>query len=220
MHKLERGKAPHCLKKFKHGLNTWDDVSNADKVEIWVALETIQGHRCAYCESDISGRNKQIEHFRQKASHRYPQGTFEWANLFGSCTRKDSCGNHKDKCGEYHHEDLIKPDEEDPELYLLFVVDGSISQRHGLTEKDNHRAKKTLEVFNLDYANGPLRQMRKNAISGYLQTIEELQELSSICSQIEYLAFLKEELVRIEPLPFATAIKHAITSQLGSDMSE
>ena len=180
MHKLKRGKAPHCLSKFKHGLNSWDKVNNVDKVEIWTALEIMQGHRCAYCESDISGRNKQIEHFRQKASHCYPQATFEWANLFGSCTRKDSCGNHKDQCGEYDHEDIIKPDEENPEFYLLFVVDGSIVPRHDLTKKDNHRANETLRVFNLDHQHGPLRQMRKKAILGYLQTTETIHELANI----------------------------------------
>lgn len=218
MHKLERGKAPDCLTKFKHGPNTWDKVSNTDKLEIWAALETMQGHRCAYCESDISVGKKSIEHFRQKASHRYPQGTFEWANFFGSCARKDSCGNHKDQCREYHHEDLIKPDEEDPELYLLFVDDGSIVPRHDLTEKDNHRANETLRVFNLDHQHGPLRQMRKKAISGYLHTIEELQELSKIYPQSEWLPFLKEELLHIEPLPFATAIKHALTSRLKTNL--
>ncbi len=217
MHKLERCNAPHCLSKFKHGLNTWDEVSNADKLEIWAALETMQGHRCAYCESDISGGKKSIEHFRQKASHRYPKGTFEWANLFGSCTRKDSCGNHKDQCGEYHHEDLIKPDEEDPEFYLLFLVDGSIVPRHGLSEKDNHRANETLRVFNLDHKHGPLRQMRRKAILGYLYTAETIHELANIYPLEEWLPFLEEELARIKPLSYATAIKHTLTSQLRTD---
>jgi uncharacterized protein (TIGR02646 family) len=213
MHKLERGEVPQCLSKFQHGLNTWDEVSSADREEIWGALDAMQGKRCAYCEADIS-KGKHIEHFRQQASHRYPQGTFDWTNLFGSCNSKESCGSHKDKIGAYRHEDLLKPDEEDPEAYLTFVVDGSIVPRFGLPEKDRHRALETLRIFNLDHERGPLRQMRKRAILGYLQTAEELRQWADTYPQEQWLPFLEEELARIMPLPFTTAIKHALTSRL------
>ena len=214
MHKLQRGEAPKCLEKFKHGRDNWETVGPDDRTEIWHALQAMQGQRCAYCEADISKGRKNIEHFRQKASHRYPQGTFEWANLFGSCTRAESCGSHKDKLGTYQHEDLIKPDEEDPEAYLTFVTDGSIVPRHGLPEKSRHRATETLRVFNLDYEHGPLRQMRKQAISGYLQTAEAIREWAETLPQEEWLPFLEEELARVVSLPFATAIKHALISQV------
>lgn len=211
MHKLERGKAPECLEKFKHGRNSWDEASSADRDEIWTALDAMQAQRCAYCEADISRGKKHIEHFRQR--DRYPQGTFDWANLFGSCNRSDSCGKHKDNCGPYHYKDLIKPDEEDPEAYFMFVTDGSIIPRNG---KDKHRAAETLRIFNLDHEHGPLRQMRKKAVSGYLQTAEAIRELSETYPKEEWLPFLAEELARIMPLPFATAIKHALTSQVES----
>jgi len=213
VHKLERGDAPQCLGKFKHGRNRWSEVSSADKNEIWTALEAMQGQRCAYCEADISQGKKHIEHFKQRV--RYPQGTFDWANLFGSCNRSDSCGKHKDNCGPYRHEDLLKPDEEDPEKYLTFVVDGSIVPRHGLPLKDKHRAAETLRIFNLDHERGPLRRMREQAILGYLQTAKEICDLANIYPQEEWLPFLENELDRIKPLPFATAIKHALTSQVG-----
>jgi uncharacterized protein (TIGR02646 family) len=53
---------------------------------------------------------RHIEHFRQRS--RYHQGTFEWDNLFGSCNRPDNRGKHKDQCGNYDYQDLIKPDVE------------------------------------------------------------------------------------------------------------
>jgi uncharacterized protein (TIGR02646 family) len=52
----------------------------------------MQGQRCAYCECDISIADKHIEHFVQRS--RDVRKTFEWSNLFGSCKRSDSCGDH------------------------------------------------------------------------------------------------------------------------------
>lgn len=216
MHKLERGDAPKCLKKFKHGRNNWGDVESEDKTQIWAALEAMQGQRCAYCEADIADGKKHIEHFRQRVRQRdrHPQGTFDWANLFGSCNRKDSCGKHKDNFGSYHHEDLIKPDEEDPERYFDFKLDGTIEPRPDLLDSDKHRAMQTLLIFNLHHKNGPLRYMREKEILKNLQTIQELCQLDEFYPPEEWLPLLQEELERIKSLPFATAIKHALTSRI------
>jgi len=214
MHKLERGEPPNCLSTFKHGKHTWENLTYHDREEIWIALEAMQGQRCAYCECDISNGRKNIEHFRQKASHRYPQGTFEWANLFGSCTHPTSCGSHKDNFGNYPFEDLIKPDEEDPEEFFTFVSDGTIRLRN-LSAKDEHRAQETLHIFNLDEKHGRLRQMRRRAIADYVPNHEDILGLAEICSVEEWQQYLSSELDRIKSLPFATAIKHTLTSRIG-----
>jgi len=118
MHKLSRDEPPSCLSKFHHGQNNWGNVTTEDKVEIWEKITDMQGSRCAYCESELQKNNKHIEHFRQKNSGIYPQGTFQWDNLFGSCNRTESCGKHKDSCGPYNCTDLIKPDIDDPEYFF------------------------------------------------------------------------------------------------------
>ncbi len=208
MHYLNRAHGPACLGKFQHGLHTWSQVTSADKAGIWEALNTMQGHRCAYCEADLAISVKHIEHFRQRSRH--PQGTFVWSNLFGSCDRDESCGKHKDRCEAYLHDDLIKPDVDDPEQFFLFVSDGTIVVRHGLSPKDAHRARETLRILNLDSQHGPLRRMRQQAAAGYLQTSELLHALSVEFSPAECLPFLEEEIRATANLPFATAIKHVL----------
>ncbi|GHU08745.1 hypothetical protein AGMMS50225_07950 [Betaproteobacteria bacterium] len=209
MHKLERGDAPTCLRHYQHGRDGWSQVSPADKTAIWRELDDMQGARCAYCEADISNPdNKHIEHFQQR--RRFPQGTFDWNNLFGSCSREDSCGKHKDRCGAYTPEDIVKPDVDDPEHFFVFVSDGTIAIRHGLNPQDQQRARETLRVFNLNNQSGPLRYMRQQAVAGYIQATKEWSELAVECDQSEWLPLLKEELAAIAHLPFATVIKHVL----------
>jgi len=209
MHKLERPSSPPCLVRFRHGLNHWGDVSVTDKDEIWLQLNQMQQQRCAYCECSIAGDKKaHIEHLRQRA--RYPQGTFEWGNLFGSCNHVDSCGKHKDACGAYHHQDLIKMDVEDPEHFFMFVADGTIAVRPELSESEQHRAHETLRILNLDAKHGRLRQMRQSAVQGYVQTAEELMAMAKVFDESEWMPLLKQELETIKAQPFATAIKHVL----------
>ena len=207
MHKLQRGAAPACLVRYQHGRDNWSAVSRDDKVEIWRELELMQGARCAYCEADIITSPRHIEHFRQRG--RYPQGTFEWANLFGSCNRGESCGKHKDKC-DYTPADLIKPDVDEPDDYFVFVSDGTIVPRADLSPAQQQRATETLRIFNIDAKNGALRHMRRSAATGYLQTADELRELAEHYPESDWLPLLHSELAATAHLPFATAIRHTL----------
>lgn len=210
MHQLQRGQAPGCLKKYKHGTQNWADVTGTEKTSIWSALEAMQGQRCAYCEGSMIESNRHIEHFRQKAAHIYPQGSFLWSNLFGSCNRKESCGTHKDHCGTYSPEVLIKPDIEDPERYLVFSPDGSISPRKNLSAAEQQRAEQTIRIFNLDQ---PLQQTRHREIDGYIQTAETFAEMAQHFSEDEWMPLLQQEITATAHLPYATAIKHILTRQ-------
>jgi uncharacterized protein (TIGR02646 family) len=209
MHKLNRPNPPSCLRQYNHHQNKWERVTSEHKSEIWVALEQMQGNRCAYCESKIKttllDSNSHIEHFRQRS--RYIQGTYNWNNLFGSCNRNESCGRYKDKLPLYNHLDLIKMDIEDPENFFTFLSDGNIIPIKGLDPSDKHRAEETIRIFNL---NGPLRQIRAKEIQGYLQTAEYFLELANEFDRSEWEPELVKELLTIVNLPFATAIKHII----------
>lgn len=212
MHFLNRGPAPACLANYQHGVHQWTNItpSQPERVEIKTALETMQGRRCAYCECELDVHGQHIEHFRQRG--RYPQGTFDWDNLFWSCEREDSCGKHKDRCGVYSPTDLIKPDVEDPEHFFLFASNGTIAIRIAtLTAQEQDRAAKTLRIFNLDEERGALRFMRQAHCAGYLQTAEELQTISATWPQEDWLPFLEEEIARTSHLPFCTVLKHTLT---------
>lgn len=211
MHKLERPDPPECLSKFNHHPNTWNNVHQDDKNEIWQQLDKMQLSRCAYCEAAIQvygDRNAHIEHFRQRS--RYPQGTFEWHNLFGSCNKSNSCGNHKDRLPPYNPENLIKMDVENPDDFFFFCVDGSIAIRTDISDDSKHRAEETLRIFNLDNPREALRHIRKAAVQGYITTAEEIAEMASLFDENEWLPFLEEELQAIMDLPFTTAIRHTL----------
>lgn len=167
----------------------------------------MQHGRCAYCEADLSNA-RHIEHFRQR--HSYPQGTFEWNNLFGSCDRADSCGRHKDHCGAYNHTELIKPDVADPEHFLVFAATGTVHARASLADPARRKAEETIRVMNL---NGTLKQIRRTLLLQYLETAETFAAMASEHGDAAVLPMLEEELRNISLLPFATAIKHLLTKQ-------
>jgi uncharacterized protein (TIGR02646 family) len=208
LHKLQRGAAPECLANFRHGIDAWSDVTAEEKTEIWRNLESMQGLRCAYCEAHIERGKRHIEHFRQRG--RFAEGTFDWTNLFGSCDHEKCCGKHKDRCGMYDPADIVKPDEEDPDDFFVFVSDGTIDVRRGLSARDEHRARETLRVLNLDAHGGRLRQMRRSAIAGHLHTVDEIRELAENLPPELWMPELQRELHSIAELPFVTAIRHAL----------
>lgn len=216
MHRLHRDpQAPACLGRYQHGQHNWgmQSPTPVERAEIWEKLNAMQGSRCAYCEVTIAPANSHIEHFRQRS--RYQQGTFDWINLFGSCNRKGTCGDHKDKCGGYDHTVLIKPDEENPDDFLVFTPDGNVGPKADLTEKQRHRATETIRIFNLNGPEGALRQIRQREVAGYVQTAEAFADMAASFPEHEWLPLLEEELANTVHLPFATAIRHTLT-QIGT----
>ncbi len=205
MHKLTRPIPPICLSHYQHGRDNWKQVTPAHKSEIWLKIDAMQEKRCAYCESAIGNRNAHIEHLRQRS--RYPQGTFQWENIFGSCNRQNSCGKYKDNLPPYNHQDLIKMDDEDPEDFLQFLPDGNVVPAKGLNPAEKRRAEETIRIFNL---NGSLRRIRETAIKGYIQTAEELAAFADEFEEHEWHPLLEDELDKIKKLPFTTAIKHVL----------
>ncbi|MDQ4627117.1 retron Ec78 anti-phage system effector HNH endonuclease PtuB [Janthinobacterium lividum] len=209
MHKLQRRAAPICLSRYQHGRDNWKTVTVEDKQAIWEKLDEMQQHRCAYCEDTLRDNKKHIDHFRQKG--RDPKVTFLWSNLFGSCNRVDNCGKFKDELPHYDPADLIKPDEEDPEYFFLFVSDGSVAVREGLNAEDKKRAMETIRIFNL---NGALREMRRSAIAGYTDLGMEFMKIveSGDLTREQCIELYKDELAATAYLPFSTAIKHTLIS--------
>jgi uncharacterized protein (TIGR02646 family) len=211
MHKLDRDpEAPSGLNRYQHGRDQWGNSvpTPVERAAIWEKLNAMQGERCAYCEGPIDSENRHIEHFQQRS--RYPQGTFDWHNLFGSCNRSGTCGDQKDRCGIYPPNLLIKPDVEDPEQLLVFSPDGSVRARAGLSPTDSNRAQETIRVFGLQ---GALRQIRLSHVSGYKQTAEEFAEMAAQFPTEDWLPLLEEEIRKTALLPYATAIKHVLTNQ-------
>jgi uncharacterized protein (TIGR02646 family) len=166
----------------------------------------MQGRRCAYCEGPLDTLGWHIEHFRRR--HSFPNLTFAWPNLYCSCNQTDSCGHYKENgAGPYVVDDLIEPCIEDPDKYFRFRSDGTISIRVGLTANEQHKAKETLRVLNLNPKRGRLRNMRKRAVSGYVF----MTDPGAGFSAEEWREFFREELQHALVEPFYTAIRHVLT---------
>lgn len=205
MHKLNRPLAPACLGRFRHGRDNWGDLRHSDRADIWASLDQMQQRRCAYCERPIRRNERSdahIEHFRQRSRH--SQGTFDWQNLFGSCNNADSCGKHKD-AQHYDSRHLIKMDDEDPDNFLRFLPDGQVVAAENLVETELIRAEETIRVFNL---NGPLKQIRRVNVMGYLDEAEEIALFAEEFDESDWRPILEDRLNRIAGLPFETAIRH------------
>ena len=54
-----------------------------------------------------------------------------------------------------------------------------------------------------------MRFAREQAVKGYLQTIEEFQELAENYPKKDLIPLLRDELEKIEGLPYFTVIRHA-----------
>jgi len=209
MHKLSRCISPASLALYNYKTQKWEDyiLEKSNKIDVWDGIFRMQGYRCAYCECELLTFYKgHVEHFAQKG--RFPQYTFDWNNLFGSCRRSDGCGFYKDH-QTYQQEDILKVDVDDPDEFFDFLSDGSIVVKENLSKVAEHRARETLRVFNLDAEHGALRQQRATAIKLYSHIISELNDYFEVYGVDDnFLELLDENLTEIEGVPFQTAIRH------------
>ncbi|OAE11208.1 hypothetical protein AZH11_21105 [Pseudomonas simiae] len=230
MLKLDRASinAPACLAEYDYHTQTWDDFRSACKKQLRFALVQLQGIpdittaeaaeygvRCAYCESAIYHEGH-IEHFRRKSKKHpngYPALTFEWSNFFLACGSDEHCGHYKDRptAPLYDADQLVKPDEHDPEYYLYFHSSGEVRVRGSLSAEEQHRAAETIRVFGLD--NGALIGARANAVRSYRKIKDQdIEELASWDEDDRNEYFLYEiESTRWQP--YATTIKHFLQTR-------
>lgn len=214
MHKLDRAKVPvpACLVTPARG-RAYTDLHGPEKEEIRKTLLDLQGARCAYCErrTGVARDDGHIEHFVGQAKEK--QRSLEWTNLFWSCNDEKTCGKHKDKCNftsgpqaRFRPEDLLQPSIDDPEGFLLFVPDGTIRPRPGLSKEDERRAEETLRVFQL--AAPHLRTSREDAILPYVRALDALRA----AGPDHLVAYVQRELGELDTTPFGTAIKQLLDS--------
>lgn len=165
------------------------------------------GVRCAYCEGPIFHEGH-IEHFRRKNSKHYPELTFDWNNLFLACGSNMHCGHYKDRpsAPAYDPDQLIKPDEHDPEELLYFHSSGSVRVRAKLSAENSQRANATIHVFDLD--NPALEGKRARAVAAYRKMkSEDFEELAS-WDEVDRREYLESEIQATCWHPYATTIKH------------
>jgi uncharacterized protein (TIGR02646 family) len=209
MHKLDRTRItePVCLAGFDHRSQMWDDLKPDEKQQIRASLEQMQDLRCAYCESRLYA-DGHIEHFRRKGQNHFPHLTFVWSNLFLSCGSVEHCGHYKDRqnAPAYSPDDLIKPDEHEPDHYFYFFSSGEIRIRGGISEGDSRRASETIRVFNLNC--GSLNAARRRALRFYEERQPDVLEVLMQFDETTAQMFIAEEIEATRLEPHWTVIRH------------
>jgi uncharacterized protein (TIGR02646 family) len=212
MRKLDRSSVPFpsCLVEPP---NKYSKLSGGEKTEIRSTLLLLQGQKCAYCErrtgNDIDDGH--IEHFRSQSDH--SSLDCSWDNLFWSCNDEKTCGKHKDKCvrfggpkRKFDPSHIINPSIDDPELFMLFVSDGTIRAITELSEDDQYRVTETLRVFQLEAPS--LRKAREDAVKPYIKFIDTLVKANPELVSI----YIQSELSDLPNKPFSAAINAFLRS--------
>lgn len=206
MKKLNRYPS-NCLVGLLPGQNGWMEASKDD---IWIQLDNMQNGYCAYCECHL--KRKHIDHFKTREA--YPQETFSWGNIFGSCGDSSQaggwgrCGIYKDAdAGRYDITELIKPDVDEPNDYLLFLTSGKVIARPNLTKLALRKAEETIRVFNLN-GNSALFNSRRSAILAIQKEIDELYQMYDELGD-DWPSFLDEALANVCGKEFQTALEHS-----------
>ena len=217
MHFLDRNQVstPACLFNPPDG-RTYSHLRGAETEEIRRELLALQGQRCAYCERRTGDQRDHghIEHFRDQSGHDHL--TLDWNNMFWSCNDEQTCGKHKDKCCKvegprrrFEPADLIDPAVDDPETYLLFVSDGTVAPRSELDDDARRRALETIRVFHLNDS-AYLTRAREDALRPFTRSVNALIALGAE----PFRQYIASELQIASEVPFGTAIKHFLTSQV------
>lgn len=202
MRHLSRPAAPACLTAATY-VNWADKAFQANCYPaVRQALESMHEGRCAYCEREVD-KDAHVEHFIQRS--RKPQLTFEWSNLFLSCSDLDTCGKYKDhSAAPYQDQDVLKPDVDNPDNYLRFDEHGMIHAQANLSAQERRRALETIRVFHLD-AQG-LKWARHSAVTGYA----EQAKIFATFEPEALAGWVNTELANTRDLPFSTAIRHVL----------
>ena len=132
-------------------------ISSAwDSEEIKDIRHQLRGHilqeeqklLCAYCEKSIDDnpKNSNIDHFRLKAGHLFPEKTLDYDNLLVSCNTEGRCSNYKDKNikSKDDYDNIINPILEDPDDFFDYLPTGII-----VAKDKNPRAEFTIDIFQL-----------------------------------------------------------------------
>ncbi len=192
---------PACLARYLNDPNAdWEELSKnkADYREVCAALAALQGSRCAYCDCDLQRESDHphIEHFVQR--RRRPGRTFDWSNLFWSCSHEACCGKHKDNhAGAYADADLLKPDADQPRDFLCFSDDGRVWPKNG-----SRMGAETIRVFALDCAR--LRGIRRSYLSSLAGELEQMAQAG--LSNAELIDYKKALASEWQQQPFYSAV--------------
>lgn len=204
---------PAALCELTGGRDSWGGAdARACRAEIRERLRALQATLCAYCEGHLDQWGQHIEHLHPRSA--YPHLTFDWTNLFLSCSQDDSCGRFKDhRAGNFNPGLLVDPTQEDPDHYFVFRTSGKIDVREGLTPQEKAKAEETIRVFNLnlDRKERSLVRLRRLELNNYEQREPDLVGFLAELEESERAEFIEAELQELRDAPFGAIVRQFLT---------
>ena len=127
-----------------NGAQRGDWATRGSKKLISLALRELAHGKCVYCESALEVTvDLEVDHYVPKTVD--PQLAFEWTNLLPSCRL---C--NRPKRDHNHANELLKPDDEDPEPFFWVHPDtGRLEPHPNLDASGRHRAEETIRLCDL-----------------------------------------------------------------------
>jgi uncharacterized protein (TIGR02646 family) len=179
--------------KFPKNSNAWSSTeieAIRPQLREHILLEE-QNLLCAYCEKtvDDNPKNSNIDHFKLKAGHLFPEKTLDYTNLVVSCNTNGRCSSYKDthiKLKEDYN-NIVNPIIENPDDFFDYLITGRI-----IAIDNNPKAEFTINIFQLGRdRNEPLSRQRKE-IADSLEHIKNLSldEVYDIFGN-EFYSFIK-----------------------------
>lgn len=169
MNKVKRTASPNLLRRWRTLGAEWNVEYTAnrqwtwkvDREELVSKLYPSTNKHCSFCDIDkcVIGNAATVEHFKPKS--KFQSLSYKWDNLFlccGECQKK----------GERFDTLLIKPDGSNYSFNAYFTIDlltGKIDANPAATERKQGMAKKTIELYRLNY--GERKKLRKQALNDY-----------------------------------------------------
>lgn len=103
------------------------------------------GSFCSFCERRIA-TNLAVEHIQPKDPDLYPELEGRWNNYLLGCVNCNSTKGHKDvRLDRYY-----LPDRDNTFFAFIYLADGTIQPREGLSNAQKQTAKRTLELTGLE----------------------------------------------------------------------
>ncbi|MBT8419783.1 MAG: TIGR02646 family protein [Gammaproteobacteria bacterium] len=131
-------------------------------------LSEMTDSHCAYCDwfPMDTGTDPTIDHFHPKAH--FPQLAYAWENLYLCCRQ---C---QEKDDNRFTEELLRPDEPGYGFERFFIykyANGEICPNPAATEKEQQRARLTIDIFKLNSRGRP--QARKRELKRFRERFHE-----------------------------------------------
>ena len=153
---------------FNNSCNNWSDF-HEDHKDIFeesrsVILTDEQNQLCGYTEIYINDlKDCHIDHYKKKSM--FPELTFEWNNLIVATKDSNFGANYKDNKSGIQKNDygnIFNPVIDNVENYFDYTAWGEVTPKTTISEMASQKAKKSIEVFNLNHKS--LKDRRKNLI--------------------------------------------------------